>query len=192
MRKNIVYFTIIKLAILTTLLTASCGVMTPTLKGAVITPPLAAAEIKLTDHNGQPFQLSSFRGKVVLVFFGFSHCINECPTTMAIIRQALETAGATTKDVEVVMVSTDPATDTPQSMKEFMGRFNPAFLGLLGTPDQLAKSWKDYGVTVLDGGETHSSFTYVIDKKGNLRETITPDALPDDVASDVKVLLAEN
>jgi protein SCO1 len=179
------------LVILTMITATSCGMLTPALKGAVITPPLAAAEIKLTDHNGQPFQLSSFRGKVVLVFFGFSHCINECPATMAIIRQALETAGTTSKDVEVVMVSTDPATDTPQSMKEFMGRFNPAFLGLLGTPNELAKSWKDYGVTVLDGGETHSSFTYVIDKKGFLRETITPDVLPDDVASDLKVLLAE-
>jgi protein SCO1/2 len=163
----------------------------PSLKGAVITPPLTAAEINLTDHNGQPFQLSTFRGKVVLVFFGFSHCINECPATMAIIRQALETVGAASKDVEVVMVSTDPATDTPDSMKEFMGRFNPKFLGLLGTPDQLAKSWKDYGVTVLDGGETHSSFTYVVDKKGELRETFVPDATPDNVASDLKVLLTE-
>jgi protein SCO1/2 len=89
------------------------------------------------------------------------------------------------------MVSTDPATDTPVSMKEFMGRFNPKFLGLLGTPDELAKSWKDYGVTVLDGGETHSSFTYVVDKKGELRETFVPDATPDNVASDLKVLLAE-
>jgi protein SCO1/2 len=169
----------------------SCGTLNPSLTGAVITPPLTAAEINLTDHNGKPFQLSSFRGKVVLVFFGFSHCVNECPATMAIIRQALDTIGDASKNVEVVMVSTDPATDTPESMKEFMGRFNPKFLGLLGTPDELAKSWKDYGVTVLDGGETHSSFTYVVDKKGELRETFVPDTNPDNVASDLKVLLAE-
>jgi protein SCO1/2 len=179
------------LAMLIVILLTSCGMFKPSLKGAVITPPITAAEIQLTDHNGQPFQLSSFRGKVVLVFFGFSHCVNECPATMAIIRQALETVGDASKDVEVVMVSTDPATDTPESMKEFMGRFNPKFLGLLGTPDELAKSWKDYGVTVLDGGETHSSFTYVVDKKGELRETFVPDATPDNVASDLKVLLAE-
>ena len=179
------------LAILVMFVITSCGMLKPSLKGAVITPPITAAEIKLTDHNGQPFQLSSFRGKVVLVFFGFSHCVNECPATMAIIRQALETVGDPAKDVKVVMVSTDPATDTPESMKEFMGRFNPKFLGLLGTPDELAKAWQDYGVTVLDGGETHSSFTYVVDKKGNLRETFLPDTNPDNVASDLKVLLAE-
>jgi protein SCO1/2 len=184
-------FKMMVLAILFLVLIASCGMLKPSLKGAVITPPILAAEINLTDHNGQSFRLSRFRGKVVLVFFGFSHCVNECPATMAIIRQALDTIGDASKDVEVVMVSTDPATDTPESMKEFMGRFNPKFLGLLGTPDELAKSWKDYGVTVLDGGETHSSFTYVIDKKGELRETFLPGTNPDDVAFDLKVLLAE-
>jgi protein SCO1/2 len=184
-------FRVTTLTILIILATASCGALKPSLKGGVISPTMAAADINLTDHNGQPFQLSKYRGKVALVFFGFSNCVDECPATMALIRQALDTAGVTTKDVEVVMVSTDPATDTPQSMKEFMGRFNPAFLGLLGTPDQLAKSWQDYGVTVLDGGETHSSFTYVVDKKGNLRETFSPDTSSDDIAADLKVLLAE-
>jgi protein SCO1/2 len=184
-------FRVTTLTIFIILATASCGALKPSLKGGVISPTMAAADINLTDHNGQPFQLSKYRGKVALVFFGFSNCVDECPATMALIRQALDTAGVTTKDVEVVMVSTDPATDTPQSMKEFMGRFNPAFLGLLGTPDQLAKSWQDYGVTVLDGGETHSSFTYVVDKKGNLRETFSPDTSSDDIAADLKVLLAE-
>ena len=191
MQRKTLSLRITTLAILVMFVITSCGMLKPSLKGAVITPPITAAEINLIDHNGKPFQLSSFRGKVVLVFFGFSHCVNECPATMAIIRQTLETVGDPSKDVEVVMVSTDPATDTPESMKEFMGRFNPKFLGLLGTPDELAKAWQDYGVTVLDGGETHSSFTYVVDKKGNLRETFLPDTNPDNVASDLKVLLAE-
>lgn len=177
--------------VLVIILTTSCGAWGPALKGAVLSPPIPAAEINLTDHNGQPFQLGSFRGKVVLVFFGFSNCVVECPATLAIIRQALETVGDTSKDVVVVMVSTDTTNDTPQSMQEFMGRFNPAFLGLLGTPDELAKAWQDYGIVVLDGGETHSSFIYVVDKKGNLRETISPDTSSDDIASDLKVLLAE-
>jgi len=148
------------LAILIIILTTSCG---GSLKGAVYPSPAPAAEIKLTDHNGQPFQLSSFRGKVVLVFFGFSNCVNECPATLALIRQALDTAGLTSQDVEVVMVSTDPVRDTPESMKTFMGRFNPEFLGLVGTPEELAKAWQDYGVMIEDGGDTHSSLTYVVD-----------------------------
>ena len=73
-----------------------------------------------------------------------------------------------------------------------MGRFNPAFLGLLGAPDELAKAWSDYGVVVEDGGETHSSLTYVVDRNGNLRETFSLDLKPEDVASDLKILLEEN
>ncbi|MDP1817993.1 MAG: SCO family protein [Leadbetterella sp.] len=183
---------IVTLALLIMIVTASCGAPKSSLKGAVISPTVAAADINLTDHNGQPFQLNSFSGKVALVFFGFSNCVDECPATLALIRQALETVGENSKDVAVVMVSTDPVRDTPQSMKEFMERFNPDFLGLLGTPDELAKTWQDYGVTVEDGGETHSPFTYVVDKKGNLRETFLPDTSSDDIAADLKVLLAEN
>ena len=178
------------LSLLISIVAASCNLMSP-LKGNVYSATVPAAEIKLSDHKGQPFKLSNFRGKVVLVFFGFSHCITECPTTMALIRQALQTNGVTTQNVEVVMVSTDPKDDTPQSMKDFMGNFNPSFLGLIGTPDQLAKTWQDYGVAVLDGGETHSSFTYVVDKRGGLRETFSPDMSPDEIASDLKILLAE-
>lgn len=163
----------------------------PSFKNQAIDPPLAAPEISLTDQNGNAFQVSAQRGKVLLLFFGFSHCQNECPTTMANIKAALAIVGDPAKDVTVAMVSTDSANDTAQSMKDFMGEFNPAFLGILGTPDQLAKTWKDYGVTVLDGGETHSSFTYVIDRKGNQRLTFSPDSTPDDIAHDVKILLAE-
>ena len=178
-------------AVLISIIATSCA-LTSSLKGNVYSSILPAAEINLTDHNGQPFQLSSFRGKVVLVFFGFSNCTTECPTTMAIIRQALATDGVASQDVVVVMVSTDTEKDTPASMKDFMERFNPSFLGLLGTPTELAKAWKDYNVAVLDGGETHSSLTYVVDKKGDLRETFSPDTSPDDIASDLKILTSEN
>ena len=152
---------------------------------------VVSAEIKLTDHLGQPFQLTSLRGKVVLAFFGFSNCTTECPATLAIIRQALETTALTSQDVQVVMVSTDIERDTPASMQAFMARFSPAFLGLLGSPSDLEKTWQDYNVTVLDGGETHSSFTYVVDKKGSLRETFSPDTSPDDLANDLRLLTNE-
>ncbi len=179
------------LAILIIILATSCGTIKPSLKGFVYPSTVPAAEINLTDHNGQPFQLSRFRGKVALIFFGFSNCVSECPATLAIIRQALETAEVPSQDVVVVMVSTDPARDTPQSMKEFMERFNPEYLGLLGTTDELTKTWQNYGVIVLEDGETHSSFTYVVDKKGILRESFSPDISSDDIAIDLKILLAE-
>ena len=164
----------------------------PTLKGAVISPAWQAPDVQMTDHNGRPFSLSSQRGKVVLLYFGYVNCPDECPLTMAHIKLALEQLGDRAKDVQVVMISTDPPRDTPQALKDFMEHFNPAFLGLTGTPAELSKAWKDYGVTVLDGGETHSVFLYVIDPAGDVRETLLPDTEPNDIAADVGLLLRES
>lgn len=161
----------------------------PSLRGAVISPPWQAPEIRLTDHNGQPFTLSSQRGKVVLLYFGYVNCPDECPLTMAHIKLARESLGDRAKNVQVAMVSTDPVRDTPQALKNFMEHFGPDFLGLTGTQTELRKAWQDYGVTVLAGGETHSTFLYVIDPAGDIRETFLPDTEPRDIAADVDVLL---
>jgi len=162
------------------------------LLGAVISPPWHAAEIHLTDSNGKPFALSNLRGKVVLLYFGYTNCPDECPLTMAHLKQAFDILGDKSRDVQVIMVSTDPSRDTQQALKDFMGKFNPTFLGLTGTPEELQKAWQDYGVTVLDGGETHSTFLYVIDRAGDIRETFQPDSLPASIASDVNSLLKGN
>jgi protein SCO1/2 len=161
----------------------------PALTGAVINPPWAAPEISLLDQNGNQFSMTAQRGTVVLLYFGYVNCPDECPLTMAHLKLARQSLGAQASDVQVAMVSTDPPRDTAQAMKEFMGKFDPSFLGLTGTPEQLQKVWKDYGVTVEDGGETHSTFIYVIDPKGNIRETFLPDSLPSEIASDVALLL---
>ncbi len=161
----------------------------PSFKGGVITPPWPAPEINLTDHNGQPFALSNQRGKVVLIYFGYVNCPDECPLTMAHLKLALESLSDRAKNVQVVMVSTDPVRDTPQALKDFMGAFNPSFLGLTGTPEELQIAWKDYGVSVENGGETHSTFLYVVDPAGNVRETFLPDSEPGDIAADVELLL---
>ena len=159
------------------------------LSGSVITPPLAAAEINLTDHYGGPFTMSSQRGKVVLLYFGYTNCPDECPLTMAHLKLALESLGDRAGNVQVLMVSTDPVRDTEATLKKFMESFEPTFLGLTGSPEQLQKAWHDYGVTVLDGGETHSNFLYVIDPAGDIRETFQSDSDPDKIASDVSLLL---
>ena len=180
--------------ILVLLITVAAIVYTtnkPTFKGAVITPPWSAPEIKLTDHNGQPFTMSNQRGKVVLLFFGYTNCPDECPLTMAHLKLVLESLGNQAKDVQVVMVSTDPARDTPQALKDFMNHFNPSFLGLTGPLGELQKAWRGYGVTVEGGGETHSTYLYVIDPSGNIRETFLPDEEPKNIAADVRLLLKE-
>ena len=161
----------------------------PSLKGSIINPPWTAPEINLTDHKGQPFALSNQRGKVVLLYFGYVNCPDECPLTMAHLKLARESLGDRAKDVQVIMVSTDPARDTPQALKNFMEHFDPSFLGLTGTPAELQKTWSNYGVTVENGGENHSTFLYVIDPTGNVRETYLPDAEPTDIARDIGLLL---
>ncbi len=161
----------------------------PAFHGSIIDPPMTAADIHLQDFNGQAFTLSSLRGKAVLLYFGYTNCTTECPLTMAHLKLAVQSLGAQGAEVRVVMISTDPARDTPQAMKTFLGAFDPGFIGLVGTPEQLGPVWKDYGVTVEDGGETHSFFTYLIDPAGKFRETFLPDSSPADVASDVRMVL---
>lgn len=161
----------------------------PSFKGAVISPPFAAKEIDLTDHNGKPFKLSEHRGEVVLLYFGYINCPDECPLTTAHLKLALEDLGTRAENVQVVMVSTDPVRDTPSGLKDFMAHFNPDFLGLTGSPAELEKVWTDYGVHVEDGGETHSTFIFVIDQAGNIRETFLPESEPDDISADIELLL---
>jgi protein SCO1/2 len=163
----------------------------PSLRGSVITPPWTAPEISLHDQNGQPFTLSSQKGKVVLLYFGYVNCPDECPLTMAHVKLARESLGNRAQDVQVIMVSTDPARDTPQALKTFMEHFDPSFLGLTGSIPDLQKTWQDYGVTVEDSGETHSTFLYVIDPSGNIRETFLPDTEPQEIAADLRLLLRE-
>jgi protein SCO1/2 len=171
---------------------AACAAPKPACHNEVIDPPVAAAEIKMIDHTGKPFQLSNERGKVVLVTFGFVNCPEECPLTMAHIKLALDKLGDQAAKVQVVLVSTDPMRDTPQAMGNFLGAFNSSFVGIPGKPEELAKIYQEYGVVVLDGGETHSSYTYVIDQNGNLRLTFLPDTEPDDIAADLETLLAQD
>ena len=161
----------------------------PSLRGSILSPPWPAPEINLTNHNGQPFSLSKQRGKVVLLYFGYVNCPDECPLTMAHLKLALEGLGDRAKDVQVAMVSTDPVRDTPQALTNFMEHFDPSFLGLTGTIAELQKTWSDYGVTVENGGETHSTFLYVIDPTGNVRETFLPNSEPNTIARDIGLLL---
>ena len=157
--------------------------------GVVIDPPLPAGEIRLTDHNGRIFQLSDARGKIVLVYFGYTNCPEECPITMAKLRQAFDLLGDQSRVIQVLLVTTDPANDGPEQLKGYLANFHPEFLGLYGTPEELQTVWSDYGVVVMDGGETHSTRTYVIDQNGDLAMTFPYEMEAADMASDLRLLL---
>jgi protein SCO1/2 len=159
-------------------------------RGATIDPPMPAAPITLTDSNGQPFQLESQRGKVVLLFFGYTNCPDVCPLTLAKLKQALAELGEQAQEAQVILVTTDPVRDTPEQLQKYVTTFNPNFLGLTGTPTELEKVWSDYGVLVMDGGETHSSRVYVIDRQGAIRLTIPAELEYQDIAHDLKLIMA--
>lgn len=93
--------------------------------------------------------------------------------------------------VQVLFISTDPDRDTPQAVGAFVNRFDKSFVGLTGSKAELAKVWADYGVTVLDGGETHSTYVYLIDPAGNLRLTYASVTQPDDILADLHLLFRQ-
>lgn len=160
-------------------------------RGAVIDPAGPAPEIALTDMNGGPFSLADLRGKIVLVYFGFTNCPDICPLTLAKTDQALTLLGPQAAEVQVILVTTDPTRDTPERIKGYVTNFNPAFMGLTGSLETLQQVWDEYGVTVLDNGETHSTRTYVVDRNGDLRLTFPAEMTAEDIAHDLNVLLSQ-
>jgi protein SCO1/2 len=160
--------------------------------GSVINPPSPASDFSLTSQTGGTVHLADYRGKYVLLFFGYSHCLDQCPATMAVLSKARSELGAQAENVQVLFISTDPAHDTEQSMGAFLSRFDPTFIGLTGSMEQLQPIWKEYGVTVQDGGETHSSYTYLIDPNGNLRLTYPYPSTPEEISADLKILFKKN
>lgn len=157
-------------------------------RGSVISPPAPAADFALTSQTGQATHLSDYRGRYILLFFGYTNCPNECPATMAVLKQVHQDLGDQASRIQVIFISTDPDRDTPQAVGAFVRRFDGSFLGLTGSKAELAKVWADYGVTVLNGGETHSTYVYLIDPAGDLRLTYASVTQPDDIVADLHLL----
>jgi protein SCO1 len=161
----------------------------PTFHGSLISPPEPAADFSLTSQTGSTVKLSDFRGKYVLMYFGFTNCTSECPLTMGFLKQMHDKLGSQADQTQVIMVSTDPARDTPAALGAFLSHFDPSFVGVTGSKDALQPVWASYGVTVLDNGETHSSYLYLIDPQGNLIATYPLLQNADGITADIQNLL---
>jgi protein SCO1 len=158
--------------------------------GAEISPAPHAPDFStLSDQKGQHVNLEDLRGKLVLIYFGYTNCPDFCPTTMIRLNQVVSDLDERAEDVVVIMVTTDPLRDTPEKLGSYLVNFNPSFLGLTGTLPDLETVWKNYGVSVLDNGTTHSTRIYVIDQMGKLRLTFPYEMSPTDMVSDLKILL---
>lgn len=188
-------------AALATSLLAACSESkdaAPAFAGIDITGADYATGFNLTDQNGQPRTLADFKGKVVLVFFGFTQCPDVCPTTLTEIAQVRQALGADGERVQGIFISVDPERDTPAIMKEYMASFDPSFLALNVPLEQLpdvAKSFKIYykkveGKTPTSYTMDHSAGTYVYDPQGRIRLYHRYGSGVQGLIADVKQLLA--
>ncbi len=115
-------------------------------KGFAIQPERPAPALELTDQAGRPWRLADQRGQVVALFFGYTHCPDICPQTMQKLAEAAEQLGGEAEGLTVAMITVDPERDTAAAMGDYVETFNPAFVGLAGTPDQIRAVAKDYGI----------------------------------------------
>lgn len=167
------------------------------LKGGVFDPPRAAPEFSLDGSDGAQVTLSRYRGKVVVLGFGFSHCAEVCPVTLAKLAKARRNLGADGKDVQVVYLTVDPERDSPERLRTYLAAFDPAFIGGTGSPGQMGKVREDYGIHAAKKlgkdpalySVDHSSFVYLIDREGSLRVMMPYAKTADDIAHDLAVLL---
>lgn len=165
------------------------------LKAGVFDPPRLAPEFTLPGSNGSPLKLSTYRGKVVLLGFGFTSCTAVCPLTLATLKLAKNKLGAQASELQVIYITVDPERDDAAQMKAYLSAFDPAFIGGTGTDAQLAAVRKVYGIAAEqvagpDGSYTHSSFIYLIDRRGRLRALMPYGHGSDDYVHDVRILLA--
>ena len=186
------------------------------LGGAVLAPLLAACskeklqfkniditgadfgrDFHLTDQNGKERSLEDFRGKAVVVFFGYTMCPDVCPTTLAELAQVKKLLGSDGDRLQVLFITVDPERDTPQLLKAYMANFDPSFLALRCSSEQLvtlARNFKIFYKKV--DGKTPDSYTmdhsagcYVYDPQGRLRLYVRYGVDPQAIASDLRLLL---
>lgn len=169
----------------------------PVFQATDITGATFARDFKLTDHNGQVRTLADFKGKVVAIFFGYTHCPDVCPTTLSDFAQALKQLGPLANQVQVIFVTVDPQRDTPALLKQYVPAFDPSFLGMYTDETALAVLAKEYKLvyqkTSVKAADDylidHSAGTYVYDANGRLRLLVSYGSIPDAIAQDLKTLL---
>jgi protein SCO1 len=179
------------------LLLAACDGERPKFKSTDITGVDYGRRLELTDHTGRARRLEDFRGKAVVLFFGFTRCPDVCPTTLADTAQALRQLGPDAERVQVLLVSVDPERDTAEALAKYVTAFDARFLGLRGDQEatrRAAREFKVYfekrpGRNPQDYSIDHSAQSYVIDPQGRLRLFVRHERIAEDLAPDLRLLL---
>jgi protein SCO1/2 len=176
---------------------AGCERAAPRFRSSDITGTSFGRDFALTDHHGRPRTLADFRGKIVVMFFGYTQCPDVCPTTLSELAEAMRRLGADAARVQVLFVTVDPERDSADLLGHYVPAFEPSFLGLRGDAEALARTAKEFKVVYQkQPGSTpatytmdHSAGAYVFDPQGRLRLYVSYGAGPDVFAHDIRELL---
>jgi protein SCO1/2 len=158
---------------------------------------IARNGFELVDHTGTPRSLADYRGKVVVVSFGFTHCPDVCPTTLVELSEAMKLLGARADQVQVLFVTVDPERDTPELLAKYVPAFDPRFVGLTGEPEAIARTAKEFKVFYQKTKPSatgsysvdHTAGSYVFDRDGNARLFTRHGGGPEALAEDIGRLL---
>lgn len=189
------------------LLTASLGLVgcdklgfgqAASFKGVDITGADYGRTLDLPDASGKPRSLAEFKGKLVVVFFGYTQCPDVCPTTMAELAQVKKAMGPDGERIQGIFVSVDPQRDTPEVLQAYMASFDPSFIALRGSPEQITATAKEFKVffAKVPGKEEgrytvdHTAGSYIFDTAGQLRLFVRYGIGSEALTSDLKALLA--
>jgi protein SCO1/2 len=167
-----------------------------TFHGSVIQSPDPAFNFKLSSSTGE-ISLSDYRGKLVVIYFGYTFCPDICPATLANVAQALRDMGSQADNVQVVMISVDPERDTPEKLAEYMKHFHPSFIGVTGSQEKLAEVASLYGIFYekQKGSEAtkylmdHTATLLIVDREGYLKLVLPFGVTADEIADDLTYML---
>jgi protein SCO1/2 len=197
--KKILAFALIAVSLL-----AGCGEKPGTaapkqvFQGTDLTGANFGRDFALTDHHGKPRTMADFKGKAVIMFFGYTQCPDVCPTTMAEMSEVMKQLGPQAEQVQVLFVTVDPERDTQKLLAEYVPAFDQRFLGLYGSAEQTAAVAKEFkviynkvpGTTKGSYSMDHTAASYVFDKDGKLRLLLRPGQPTSTTVHDLKLLLS--
>ena len=169
------------------------------LHGSEITTEVQAPAVNLTRADGSPFRISALKGKIVLLFFGFTSCPDVCPTTLADFKRVKADLGEKADQLAFIFITVDPQRDTPEGAQAYAAGFDPQFIGLSGSETELEPVWQGYGVyrKITESGSAasyevdHSSRVYLVDTTNRLRVTYPYGTPVEDLTADIRFLLKE-
>jgi protein SCO1/2 len=185
------------LVLVAALAVAACGPDAPKFRASDVTGTTYGRDFQLVDHDGKPRTLADYRGKVVVLFFGYTQCPDVCPTTLAELAETMKRLGSDADRVQVLFVTVDPERDTRELLAQYVPAFDPRFVGLSGDADATARTAKEFKVLYQkQPGQTpgtytvdHSAGTFVYDPKGRLRVYVGYGQGADVFAHDIRELL---